>query len=155
MPRSRRAPVAPDLNAEVAGLLHDLALLRGRDSRGWGYRRAALTIMGLDRPVDRYVEANALRRVPNIGPSTERIVREYLETGSSDTVERAVAQSGMAVAVQAARALGISFGDCADSASPFFCRVETPEAATAEEVELDAEFTLDLADAAAEEALAQ
>jgi 6-phosphofructokinase 1 len=58
-------------------------------------------------------------------------------------------------AVQAARALGISFGDCADSASPFFCRVEAPEAATAEEVELDAEFTLDLADAAAEEALAQ
>jgi hypothetical protein len=56
-------------------------------------------------------------------------------------------------AVQAARALGISFGDCAAGSSPFFFQVEAPEAATAEEVELDAEFTLDLADAATEEAL--
>ena len=38
--------------------------------------------------------------------------------------------------------------------SPFACRLEAPDAATASEVELDAEFTLDLADAATEEALA-
>jgi 6-phosphofructokinase len=56
-------------------------------------------------------------------------------------------------AVQAARALGISFGDCVGELSPFACHVEAPEAATAEEVEADAEFTLDLADAATEEAL--
>lgn len=56
-------------------------------------------------------------------------------------------------AVQAARALGISFGDCASGSSPFSFQVEAPDAATAEEVELDAEFTLDLADAATEEAL--
>ena len=40
-------------------------------------------------------------------------------------------------AVQAARALGISFGDRDVSHSPFVCHVEAPEAATAEEVEID------------------
>jgi 6-phosphofructokinase 1 len=56
-------------------------------------------------------------------------------------------------AVQAARALGISFGDCDAAASPFACHLEVPEAATAEEVALDAEFALDVAAAAAEEAM--
>jgi 6-phosphofructokinase 1 len=56
-------------------------------------------------------------------------------------------------AVQAARALGISFGDRPADESPFGIRVESPAAATASEVELDAEFTLDLAEAATEEAL--
>ena len=55
--------------------------------------------------------------------------------------------------MQAARALGISFGDCASGESPFACSIDAPHAATAEEVELNAEFALDLADAAAEEAL--
>ena len=63
-------------------------------------------------------------------------------------------------AVQAARALGISFGDRPADHSPFVnvqgsVDVAAPSAATAAEVELDAEFTLDIADAAAEEALAE
>jgi len=57
-------------------------------------------------------------------------------------------------AVQAARALGVSFGDQISAESPFALRVETNEATTADEVELDADFVLDLAEAAAEEALA-
>ncbi len=56
-------------------------------------------------------------------------------------------------AVQAARALGISFGDCESGQSPFACRAELSDVATAEEVEADAEFVLDLAEAATEEAL--
>ena len=56
-------------------------------------------------------------------------------------------------AVQAARAMGISFGDCPADENPFSMIVESPEAASADEVELDAEFTLDLAEAATEEAL--
>jgi phosphofructokinase-like protein len=56
-------------------------------------------------------------------------------------------------AVRAARALGISFGDRPADESPFGIRVESPEAATALEVELDAEFALDMAQAATEEAL--
>ena len=56
-------------------------------------------------------------------------------------------------AVQAARALGISFGDCVAGLSPFACSVDSADVQTAEDVEMDAEFTLDLADAATEEAL--
>jgi len=56
-------------------------------------------------------------------------------------------------AVQAARALGISFGDCEAGLSPFACSVDSADVQTAEDVEMDAEFTLDLADAATEEAL--
>jgi 6-phosphofructokinase 1 len=55
-------------------------------------------------------------------------------------------------AVQAARALGISFGDCDAGHSPFACYAAS-DAATAHDIENDAEFTLDLAEAAAEEAL--
>jgi 6-phosphofructokinase 1 len=55
-------------------------------------------------------------------------------------------------AVQAARALGICFGHASKAASPFVARIGI--VATADDVELDAEFTLDLAESAAEEALA-
>ncbi|MEQ8210161.1 MAG: ATP-dependent 6-phosphofructokinase [Lacipirellulaceae bacterium] len=65
-------------------------------------------------------------------------------------------------AVQAARALGITFGDLPIDASPFASvlgnvehMVDSDDAATAEDVELDAEFTLEMAEAAAEEALAE
>ncbi len=59
-------------------------------------------------------------------------------------------------AVQAARALGISFGDCPADESPFtaFAGIrEFEEVDTADDVATDAEFVLDLAEAAAEEAL--
>lgn len=60
-------------------------------------------------------------------------------------------------AVQAARALGISFGDCPADESPFAWKelATDEDVATSDDVELDAEFTLDLAEAAAEEALAE
>jgi hypothetical protein len=44
-------------------------------------------------------------------------------------------------------------GGDAPAEGPFSGRVEAPEAATAIEVELDAELALDIADAATEEAL--
>lgn len=56
-------------------------------------------------------------------------------------------------AVQAARAMGISFGDSANGECPFGVRIETAEVANADDVELDAEFALDIAEAAAEEAM--
>jgi 6-phosphofructokinase 1 len=54
-------------------------------------------------------------------------------------------------AVQAARALGISFGDCNRNENPFLARVGN--VATSVDVEQDAEFILDLAESATEEAL--
>jgi 6-phosphofructokinase 1 len=56
-------------------------------------------------------------------------------------------------AVQAARALGICFGDASEACSPFVARIGS--VVTACDVELDAEFVLDMAEAAAEEALAE
>ncbi|MAT69253.1 MAG: 6-phosphofructokinase [Planctomycetaceae bacterium] len=58
-------------------------------------------------------------------------------------------------AVQAARALGISFGDCPADENPFaFCHADDSEApASAEDVAEDAEFTISLCEAATEEAL--
>jgi 6-phosphofructokinase 1 len=56
-------------------------------------------------------------------------------------------------AVQAARALGICFGDAAEMSSPFVARIGI--VATADDVEIDAVFALELAEAAAEEALAE
>lgn len=56
-------------------------------------------------------------------------------------------------AVQAARALGISFGDRAEGSNPF--RVSVGDVSTSADVEEDAEFVLDLAEAAADEALAE
>lgn len=59
-------------------------------------------------------------------------------------------------AIQAARALGISFGDCKADASPFaFKMPEAEDISSAHDVELDADFTLDMAEAAAEEALVE
>jgi phosphofructokinase-like protein len=56
-------------------------------------------------------------------------------------------------AVQAARALGVSFGDCKADESPFAFRSDTEEVATATDIEVDADLTLDIAEAATEEAL--
>ena len=56
-------------------------------------------------------------------------------------------------AVQAARALGVSFGDCKADESPLAFRSDTEEVATATDIEVDADLTLDIAEAATEEAL--
>ncbi len=56
-------------------------------------------------------------------------------------------------AVKSARALGVSFGDHPADESPFAFCIDPEEITTAQDVELDADFTIDLAEAAAEEAL--
>jgi hypothetical protein len=56
-------------------------------------------------------------------------------------------------AVQAARALGISFADGAEDSSPFHC--EADEAVTIDEIEVQAEFVLAMAESATAEALAK
>jgi 6-phosphofructokinase 1 len=63
---------------------------------------------------------------------------------------RTVDASG--AAVQAARALGICFGDAAHCGSPFVARIGS--VATSNDVAEDAEFALDMAESATEEALA-
>ena len=63
--------------------------------------------------------------------------------------------------VQAARGLGVCFGDRASDKNPFGVRkrkrteMSIDDVDTAAEIEADAEFTLDMAEAAAEEALTE
>jgi 6-phosphofructokinase 1 len=70
-----------------------------------------------------------------------------------ESVNRIRTVDANGAAVQAARALGICFGDASEAGSPFLARVGS--VATSDDVELDADFALDLAEAAAEEALAE
>ena len=53
-----------------------------------GYKRAAKAIAaGIDRSVADLVEEGILRDVPFVGSSSERVVKELLLTGASQTVE--------------------------------------------------------------------
>jgi putative hydrolase len=101
---TRRNPVI-DVNADVAGLLYDMAALHKGDRRAWAYKRAALTVLRLDMTVEDLAARDRLRSVPNIGPSTERIVRDYLEHGRSLLVDRAVAEKRRAAEIQDLRNL--------------------------------------------------
>jgi putative hydrolase len=94
-----------DVNLVLAGLLFDLAFLAGDKHRAWGYTRAAKAVLRLDRQITPLVEANTLRAVPGIGPTTDRIAREVVHDGTSPFVEQAVQDSGNADKVTALRGL--------------------------------------------------
>src|SRR6476659_6120667 len=94
-----------DLNLELGGLLLDMAELSGKDQRSWGYKRAAKAVLRLDRQVTPLIEANTFKAVPGIGPTTDRIARELLHDGVSETVERAVRESGKTDKIQESRRL--------------------------------------------------
>src|SRR5687767_8825071 len=90
-----------DTNSLVAALLRDLAMVQTSEQRRWGYRRAAATILGLDRPIESYLQPDGtLARIPNIGPASSRIILEALTTGRSETVDRAIAEAGQTAALE-------------------------------------------------------
>jgi len=81
-----------DTNQKIAALLRDLASVQQSAQRKWAYKRAASTILNLERPIEDFVQPDgALARIPNIGPSSTRIILEVLQTGRSTTVEAAIA----------------------------------------------------------------
>jgi histidinol phosphatase-like PHP family hydrolase len=82
-----------------------MASLQSNERSRFGYKRAARAIAGLRVPVEHLVRAGTLREVPFVGPASERIVTELVTTGSSPTVEAAVAGAGKAADVAARRAL--------------------------------------------------
>jgi histidinol phosphatase-like PHP family hydrolase len=104
---------APDTNATVAALLRDMAAVQTSTPRKWGYKRAASAILNLDQPLESYLQPDGtLRKIPNIGPATTRIILEVLGTGASPTVERALAECtrpAAVAAVESARALRTHF----------------------------------------------
>jgi histidinol phosphatase-like PHP family hydrolase len=84
-------------NAIVASLLRDLSDVQSVPASKWGYRRASTAIQALERPLEELIQSDGtLARIRHIGPSSTRVILEVLRTGSSETVERAVAASGRA-----------------------------------------------------------
>jgi histidinol phosphatase-like PHP family hydrolase len=83
-----------DSNQKIASLLRDLASVQQSAQSKWGYKRAASAILNLDRPIEQYLLPDGtLRKIPNIGPSSTRVILEVLLTGRSATVDAAFADS--------------------------------------------------------------
>jgi putative hydrolase len=93
----------------AAGLLYDMAALQNNQHAERAYKRAAKAVIGLPMPVSDLVQAGTLSDVPFIGPSTARIIVEFVETAASRTVDAAVAASAQGSKVLALRKLRSDF----------------------------------------------
>ena len=62
-------------------------------------------MLGLAQPLSALRNGPKLPKIPYVGPSSERVILEYLDSGGSPTVERAIHESGQAEAVAARRSL--------------------------------------------------
>ncbi|HEX5215526.1 MAG TPA: PHP domain-containing protein [Vicinamibacterales bacterium] len=96
---------AADLNAQIAGLLRDLAAIQAVKAKSFGYKRAASAVFWLPRQIDQLREDGAWPKIPGLGPASMRVVAEVVATGESPTVERAVAGSGKQIDIDRRRSL--------------------------------------------------
>ncbi len=95
-----------DMNGKIAALLRDFAAVQKSKQSMWGYRRAAAAILALEEPIASLLQPDGtLRKIPNIGPSSSGVILEVLQTGTSPTVERAIADSGQAKDIERRRGL--------------------------------------------------
>ena len=94
-----------DLNLAAAALLYDMAALQAADRSRFGYKRAARAIASLTVPVSELVAAGTLSEVPYVGPSSARIITEFVTTGASATVAAAIEKSGKQAELVAKRTL--------------------------------------------------
>jgi histidinol phosphatase-like PHP family hydrolase len=107
MPRSTSGM---DRNGQIAALLRDFAAVQKSKQSMWGYKRAASAILALDQPIESLLKPDGtLQKIPNIGPSSTRIILEVLQTGTSPTIEAAIAASGQAPDVERRRGLRSHF----------------------------------------------
>src|SRR5438105_5921262 len=99
-----------DMNGKIAALLRDFAAIQKSKQSMWGYKRAASAILALEEPIESLLQPDGtLRKIPNIGPSSTRVILEVLRTGASPTVERAVSESGHTRDVEIRRGLRAHF----------------------------------------------
>ena len=95
-----------DMNGQIAALLRDFAAIQKSKQSMWGYQRAASAILSLEQPIESLLNPEGtLQKIPNIGPSSTRIILEILKTGMSPTIESAIASSGQAGDVERRRGL--------------------------------------------------
>jgi putative hydrolase len=101
---SPRSGSSVDTNGLIASLLRDLASVQKTTQSKWGYKRAAAAILGLDEPIEQYLQPDGtLRKIPNIGPSSTRVILEVLRTGTSAIVQEAIAERGQVAEVESRR----------------------------------------------------
>ena len=100
----KRVASGMDLNSMVAALLRDFAAVQTSQQSKWGYKRAAAAIVALEEPLESLLQIDGtLRKIPNVGPSSTRVILEILQSGSSPTVERAIEGGGKSADVERRR----------------------------------------------------
>src|SRR5438034_1777445 len=93
-----------DMNGKIAALLRDFAAIQKSKQSMWGYKRAASAILALEQPIETLLKPDGtLQKIANIGPSSTRIILEVLRTGTSPTIEQAIAESDKATDVERRR----------------------------------------------------
>ncbi len=97
-----------DINGIAAGFLRDLSAIQTSKEKTYVYKRAAAAVYGLEQPVSQLTDA-ALLAIPGVGPSSARVIREVIASGTSDIAVRAVAASGQQALVESRRALREGF----------------------------------------------
>src|SRR6185437_14272708 len=99
-----------DTNALIGAALRDLAAAQASKRAGFGYKRAANAVLNLDSQIDTLISPDGrLPKIPNVGPKSERVIREVLDTGTSQLVEKAVVASGNEEVIARARTLRKNF----------------------------------------------
>src|SRR6266446_6242983 len=99
-----------DMNGKIAALLRDFAAIQKSKQSMWGYKRAASAILALEEPIESLLQPDGtLRKIPNIGPSSTRVILEVLKTGTSPTIEKAIDESGQSGDVERRRDLRGNF----------------------------------------------
>ena len=101
-----RSTSGMDKNGQIAALLRDFAAIQKSKQSMWGYKRAASAILALEQPIETLLKPDGtLQKIANIGPSSTRIILEVLRTGTSPTIEKAIAESDTAPDVERRRGL--------------------------------------------------
>jgi histidinol phosphatase-like PHP family hydrolase len=115
MPPDPAAPAASprrfaDVNAVAAGYLRDLAYAQTSEPKMFGYKRAAAAVLALEQPLTSLVApGRRLSRIPGIGPASERVILEVLDSGTSPTADAAVNLSERAADIARRRTLRSHF----------------------------------------------
>src|SRR6187399_1113718 len=95
-----------DLNGQIAALLRDLAAVQPSKRSGWGYKRAANAVLDLEVPIESLIKPDgSLTKIPNVGPKSEQVILEALQTGASATVDRVVEERGKSADIDRRRTL--------------------------------------------------
>jgi putative hydrolase len=89
-----------DSNLKVVGLLRDLANVQSSKEKKWAYKRAAAVVMDLTVSLESLRNPDGtLQKIPQVGPSSGRVILEVLDTGVSPTVDKAIMASPKAAEI--------------------------------------------------------